>query len=215
MAYPFLNYLFCCCIPDNKELPTEDKSKQLGEQLLSNLDKKTKKKLLKKVKKKSNLPEAEQKKDPLASLGFGIVAYRDILFNFIWTFTLFTILALPAFYMYSDGSAYSNQIAALKGFEELSIGNLGYSSVQCSSVPLTVGQITLSCPYGNIGEIHDYGIRSYPHTASDLCLNNDISAPCKPDGQVGAFANLKKTEYSDKANVAITFDTADFYTSGA
>lgn len=84
---------------------------------------------MKKAKKKSNLPDEEVKKDPLASLGFGIVAYRDILYNFIWVYALFTVLALPAFYMYNSGSAYANKIEALKGYEDLSIGNLGYSSV--------------------------------------------------------------------------------------
>ena len=34
-------------------------------------------------------------KDPIVKLGFGVVAYRDIVWSLIWTFVLFSVLCIP------------------------------------------------------------------------------------------------------------------------
>lgn len=38
------------------------------------------------------------------------------------------------------------------------LGNLGYSSVNCDSAPVTVGYVGLQCNYGVVGEIYDFGM---------------------------------------------------------
>jgi hypothetical protein len=47
----------------------------------------------------------------------------------IVAFSVFTILSIPSLVIYGQGQAYKFGIAALKGKEHLSLGNLGYSSM--------------------------------------------------------------------------------------
>lgn len=84
-------------------------------------------------KKKNPLGDSATKENPIAKLGFGIVAYVDMLWCLIWTFTLYTILLLPTFMFFGEGSAYDNVPAAVKSdYLDTYLGNLGYSSVQCA-----------------------------------------------------------------------------------
>jgi hypothetical protein len=62
-------------------------------------------------------------------LGYGIVAYRDILWYMFIGFSLFSVLSLPALYLFSKGEGYSLE---QPGAEIYSLGNLGYSSMQCN-----------------------------------------------------------------------------------
>lgn len=94
--------------------------------------------------------------DPFNLLGFGIVTYRDLLFQLIWLFLLLSVVALPSIYVYKAGTGYENLV--IHGWESDSLGNLGYSSVQCSTIPLGVGTMTINCPFGIVGEIYDYGV---------------------------------------------------------
>ena len=60
------------------------------------------------------------------------------------------------------------------------LGNLGYSSVQCASIPSQVGQLNLDCPYGTIGKFLDYGIN--PLSANkNTCVNDSTNDMCYPD----------------------------------
>ena len=66
--------------------------------------------------------------DPLAQLGFGIVAYTSMLYYLIWAFALFTFILLPTFFFYAKGTAYENLKNDEKiGYAPRTIGNLGYS----------------------------------------------------------------------------------------
>jgi len=90
--------------------------------------------LLKKFKKngsekaKFKFDPKEMKRDPITQLGYGVVAYFDILHGLFYLFLILSLLQLPALYIYASGSGYYNA----KGFETWSIGNLGYSSVKCA-----------------------------------------------------------------------------------
>ena len=48
-----------------------------------------------------NAKAAEE--DPLAQLGYGITAYINILFTFIWVFVLFSLLLIPTMQAFSSG----------------------------------------------------------------------------------------------------------------
>ena len=85
----------------------------------------------KSAKKKKNNIGAAAEQDPIAKLGFGIVAYIDMLWCLIWTFTLYTIFLIPTFMFFSQGGAYKN-VAVKSDYLDTYIGNLGYSSVQCA-----------------------------------------------------------------------------------
>ena len=91
----------------------------------------------KQVKKKKNpIDSGVVEQNAIAQLGFGIVAYVNMLWMLIWTFTVYTILLLPTMMFYSDGTAYDVVPDAIKSsYLDSYLGNLGYSSVQCASIP--------------------------------------------------------------------------------
>ena len=53
-----------------------------------------------KSKVKQHMNQEAKQKDPLAVLGYGIVAYVDILYKSIWFFIAFSILSLPMMLAY-------------------------------------------------------------------------------------------------------------------
>lgn len=84
-------------------------------------------------KKKKQAISEDKYDDPLAKLGFGIVAYMGMLWTLIWTFTLYTIMLLPTFWFFGSGGAYDDVPSAIKSdYLDTYLGNLGYSSVQCA-----------------------------------------------------------------------------------
>lgn len=65
------------------------------------------------------------------------------------------------------------------------LGNLGYSSVQCKSVPLAVEKLSFACPYGTIGQIFDYGVNQQNAGGDyESCIETEHNRACKPDNPV-------------------------------
>ena len=128
-----------------------------------------------------NAKAAEE--DPLAQLGYGITAYINILNTFIWVFVLFSLLLIPTMQAFSSGDAYEGDPLAGKATGMLS--NLGYSTMECKNIPLSLGNVVLDCPYGTIGKIFDYGVNN-PDRGSpiDACQTNDINRTCKPSSRL-------------------------------
>lgn len=61
------------------------------------------------------------------------------------------------------------------------ISNLGYSDVQCHNIPVSLGSIVVSCNYGTVGSILDYGVNNEESGSPlDACVNNDQNRSCKP-----------------------------------
>lgn len=69
--------------------------------------------------------------DPFNFLGFGMVAYRDLMFVLMMLFAVLTLIMLPVIYIYKG----HNAIVKPASFSNLSLGNMGYSSTQCQRVP--------------------------------------------------------------------------------
>ena len=44
--------------------------------------------------------------DPMVKLGYGVCAYRDIVFRMLVIFSLFTLMVLPQCYLYLEGTGY-------------------------------------------------------------------------------------------------------------
>ena len=118
--------------------------------------------------------------DPIAKLGFGIVAYVNMLWMLIWTFAIYTLLLVPTMIFFSEGAAYDSVPEAIKStYLDTYLGNLGYSSVQCASIPTAVNRLALSCPYGTFGKFLDYGIN--PLVANkNTCVTDDTNSMCTP-----------------------------------
>lgn len=68
--------------------------------------------------------DADKRDDPFNFLGFGMVAYRDLMFILILLFTVISVIMYPAISIYKshDGISYP------KGYAKMSLGNFGYSS---------------------------------------------------------------------------------------
>ena len=122
------------------------------------------------------------KANPLASLGFGIVAYINILWTLIVVFGLFSCMLWPTMSIYHSGTGYKDVNPAVIQYELGTLGNMGYSSVQCSAIPIEVGKLSLSCPYGSIGKVIDYGVNiSEDLDAISNCASNSAINQCKPN----------------------------------
>ena len=72
--------------------------------------------------------------------GYGIEAYKIMLWAMICTFCVFSLLALPVILIYKQGECYAFGYQKL---EENSLGNLGYSTIQCQQIPVGIGILTL------------------------------------------------------------------------
>ena len=82
----------------------------------------------------SNDEEDLSPEDPYNELGFGFKAWFNMLWTFILLFSLFTIIMLPALFIYgrTDG-LYVESNAAKTSLAKYSLGNLGFSGATCIS----------------------------------------------------------------------------------
>ena len=170
------------------------------------------KEIKKKSKRQRKQPAArEGYEDPLEQLGFGIVAYNEMLYKFIWLFAFFSLLMAPVIYFFQNGQGYQFTPKALQSYEMRTLGNLGYSSVQCKSVPLAVEKLSFGCPYGTIGEIFDSGVNTKHNGGpNDSCIETEHNLACKPDNP--AFTALL-ADTLGKQSTQATLSAADLYTN--
>ena len=146
--------------------------------------------------------------DPLAQLGYGIVAYIDILWTMLGLFVLFSLLLFPTMRAYQSGTAFHGDHRP--GWATGMIGNLGYSTVECAMIPVSVGRVAVTCPYGSVGEIIDFGVNNQASgSPPDACLTNDQNRSCEPTNPdaAGLFQPaLGKWDYM------VRFTKSDLYT---
>ena len=122
------------------------------------------------------------KADPLVSLGFGVCAYRDILWSFLWTFCLYSFMLYPQMQIFNSGTAYAKLAQSLSYKEHGMLGNMGYSSVNCANMPIEVGSINVSCGFGQIGAVTQLGVSNpLDGNALDICVVNDLNRACVPN----------------------------------
>ena len=82
-------------------------------------------------------------------LGYGIVAYINILHTMIWVFLGFSLILLPVMMAFKTGTEYESDLHV--GYAKTMISNLGYSQVECRNIPVSLGNIAITCPYGTVG----------------------------------------------------------------
>jgi hypothetical protein len=113
--------------------------------------------------------------DPFLELGFGLTAYRVSLFSIAATFCVITVLAIPIMKAYGSGGDLEDE--DISWYQKYTISNLGYSTIQCTSLPLNQKVATLSCPYGNITTIADdqtaFGVTPSNSILRNACLKKD------------------------------------------
>jgi hypothetical protein len=136
------------------------------------------------LKKKStiNVSDVPEGSDPFNLLGFGMVAYKDLMWTSILLFTVLSILMSPAMFYYKS----FNGISEPKSLAKFSLGNMGFSKAECVMVPFDLTEIPIYCPYGAISEIKYIGINpDLPTASKDACMDTKENAVCnsliKPD----------------------------------
>lgn len=131
-----------------------------------------------------------------------MIAYRDLMFTFIILFSILTVLMIPSMVFYKGHGAIKNP----KGYSALSLGNMGYASAQCTSVPYELGKIPLTCPYGTISEIRSFGINPGTRTAvKDACVETEDNKICIDSLDPNFKNNIKSFCTGDKADTC-SFD---------
>jgi len=106
--------------------------------------------------------------------------YLKMMFSLSILFTFFSILVYPIMSSFKEGTAY--QHVEETGNEVYSLGSLGYSQQICMSQPIDVGVATISCSYGVIGQIFDFGLNDFSTSQrTDVCTSTDATEVCKPN----------------------------------
>lgn len=99
------------------------------------------------------------------------------MFTFIILFSVISVLMTPAMFFYKSYSAIPDNV--VKPYARLSLGNMGYSTTQCTSVLYSLGKIPLSCPKGtNINAVTQFGINT-AGASKTSCINNKESVCSK------------------------------------
>lgn len=114
-------------------------------------------------------------------------------------FFLLSIIMYPVIKSYEKGGAIDLDIFDTK-YGIYSIANLGYSSVQCGSIPFNQEQLVLTCPFGNITKIVDdgigFGVTPFSSKKSrDACLRKD------------EFDNIRCSEMLNQEKIHGDFNT--------
>lgn len=103
-----------------------------------------------------------------------MVAYRDLMFTLICLFTMCTLLMVPAFSFYVNG----NGMSAPESYDIYSLGNMGYSTIKCSNLPVDLNKITMTCSYGQISKVYHFGVNPSNITNKDTCQKTTENTLC-------------------------------------
>lgn len=146
------------------------------------LQKGEKEKILPKDIERSDDPDQSLHHEPDSSsksfqiLGFGTVAYFDFHRYLMILYGIIVVLLLPSltiFLFYGDGRRVGGSF-----FTKFTLANIGFTSSLCKDVTLAVGNLTLTCPTGQIGEIVSFGIIPAEGVINDACLPNEETQRC-------------------------------------
>lgn len=118
---------------------------------------------IKKKKTKLVIPGAEP--DPLNQYGFGMMAYKDLMFTLATLFSVLSLIMLPAMIYYNSQEG----MPVTASFSQFSLGNFGYSTSQCQVSPYSLMAIPMKCPYGLKTSVQSFGVISANEPRKDIC----------------------------------------------
>lgn len=134
---------------------------------------------------------SDPNQDPFDSLGFGIVAYLRMIKNMMLMFFIFSLLIIPAVYLYAskDGLKGLNNYSKA----QFSLGNFGFSKDMCFSMFLDVGPpISFSCPEGaKMTSVNEFGLIPGDYDRKAYCGKSTDDAKVS---QCDKY--LKRTDFS-------------------
>ena len=111
IVWPFLRYIFCCCISRRK-----------------NFREAMKRSLRKKMALRISKSDTQIEEDPYLLLGFGMNSYFDIMLNLFCMMVLASFFAVPLMIIFSRYEALSQ---TQYGFHIFSMGNMGGAESIC------------------------------------------------------------------------------------
>lgn len=96
----------------------------------------------------------------------------------------------------------------------MSLGNLGYSSTQCTRVPFTLNQIPMYCAYGNITTIKYLGVNPSGMSDKDSCYDDapEVKDCLKAMNPAFLLSVRAKVSSQNTDNIIYTFKPAEFFT---
>jgi hypothetical protein len=130
-----------------------------------------------------------------------MIAYRDLLSTFIILFSVLSLIMAPAVYFYAYGN-YHGYGAFEIGNERYSLGNMGYSHVECTQVPGALPSFPLNCNVGKINQINAIGVNPANTRQKDMCSISSGNEVCS-EGMISSFKDLISSECLGKANCTI------------
>lgn len=140
-----------------------------------------------------------------------MVAYKDLMYTFILLFTVLSIVMLPAMFFYKSGTGLTKP----KSLAQFSLGNLGYSTSQCVSVPYELKEIPLSCPFGTISEIKEFGINPDTEGATkDACMPDAGNKICADSLDRGYLKIAKGLIGDGVSKFGLEFKESEYVAAG-
>ena len=106
-----------------------------------------------------------KKPDPLSQYGFGMVAYKELLFSLALLFGVLSCIMVPAMQYYKSQKG----MLSTDSYSQYSLGNFGHTSSQCQIVPYQVMAIPMKCPYGKLTTVQSFGVISANEMRKDIC----------------------------------------------
>lgn len=110
-----------------------------------------------------------------------MVAYRDLIYYFIFLFSFLSLIMLPALLFYHNGTGITDG----EDYSTWSLGNLGYSTTECSLISMgagtddTVVPVPVTCDYGTYNSSEAYGVNYAGLMPNDYCVTvEDVNDLC-------------------------------------
>jgi hypothetical protein len=134
----------------------------------------------------------EEGEDAMTRLGYGIVAYFNIIQTFLIVFFMITLFNIPVMYNNSTWYAFANE-RQLSWTAQYTTGNLGQSMARCLNVKMATETMSVSCPTGQISEITHFGVYAKDSEAEQrsLCTSEGVSVSTGLD-----CADISKKDHS-------------------
>lgn len=132
------------------------------------------------------MPGAEP--DPLNQYGFGMMAYKDLMFTLASLFAVLSVIMLPAMIYYNSQQG----MPVTASFSQYSLGNFGYSTAQCQVSPYSLMAIPMKCPYGKLTSVKSFGVISANEARKDICSTTALTTD-KCNVVAGIDANIIST----------------------
>jgi len=125
----------------------------------------------------SKCNQEEVKKDPFMLLGFGMIAYRDLMLTLAILFGILSIAITPAFVYYSQWHGIPESDSKMP-YASYSLGNMGYSVNQCQVMPLGSGsssflEVPMNCAF-NESQLLEVSSKTVRFGVNPLKVTNNI-----------------------------------------